>query len=52
MVRVVGKVKKVGVKKAGGEAQGGMHGYWVEVLSVWECGWEDVERARGVVCGW
>ncbi|KAF8420176.1 hypothetical protein EV426DRAFT_701732 [Tirmania nivea] len=47
MVRVVGKVKKVGVGM-----QEGMHGYWMEVLSVWECVWEDVERARGVVCGW
>jgi len=47
MVRVVGKVKKVGVG-----VQEGMHGYWMEVLSVWACRWEDVERARGVVCGW
>lgn len=40
MARVVGRIRKGG----GGKA------CEMRVLSVWECDWEDVEIARGVVC--
>lgn len=47
MVRVVGRVKRVGA----GPVEG-MAGYWMDILNVWECDWDTVERARGVICGW
>ena len=49
MVRVVGKMKKVD-GKPGGYRAAGQH--WMEIFRVWECGWDEVERARGAVCGW
>lgn len=49
MVRVVGKMKKID-GKPGGYRVVGQH--WMEIFRVWECGWEEVERARGAVCGW
>ena len=62
MVRAVGRVKKsvfrgnttiIGGNGAGHATAGsGWGGFWMEILSIWECGWEEVERARGTVCGW
>ena len=50
MVRVVGKMKKTDEKPRKYMRDVGQH--WMEILSVWECGWDEVERARGAVCGW
>lgn len=47
MVRVVGKMKQMH-----GKPGGYMSRHWLDILSVWECGWGEVERARGAVCGW
>ena len=50
MVRVVGRVKKS--FRVNTTMEPGWNGFWMEILSIWECGWEEVERARGTVCGW
>ena len=50
MVRVVGKMKKIDGKP--GQYHCIVDQHWMEILSVWECSWDEVERARGAVCGW
>ncbi|KAI5807402.1 hypothetical protein DFH27DRAFT_546090 [Peziza echinospora] len=47
MVKVVGRVKRWFRKDQVPSTQ-----YWMEISTIWECGWDEVEKARGAICGW
>jgi len=47
MVKVVGKVRRWTRKDQVPTTK-----YSMEISAIWECGWDEVEKARDAICGW